>query len=127
MDITVYYSRKDEVLLGAFRVGQVWASTSPKSRLMGRGALGREGLGQAAPKNVEQIQVQHRHGDYWRDPKIAWHVVDKLDGEKRPVYKRLVVPRHYDTRRIVDGRFLKKRTGRHTKPFGDLRDECNCE
>jgi hypothetical protein len=126
LDTTVYFSRKDEVLLGAFRPGQFWASTNPISRLIGRGPLGREGLGLAAPPNVNQIEVRHRHSDYWHDRKIAWHVIDKLDGKQRPLYKRLVVPRQYDRPRIVLGRLLKKRTGGRIKSLSDMRDKCNC-
>jgi hypothetical protein len=121
----IYYSYRDEVLLGAFRPGQFAAATDPTSRIFGRAAIGRKGLTGTIPSNVRQRQVFHRHGGYWSDRDIAIAAVDNMDKTGRPVTKRFLAPRPDPIGREVDGRHIGLRKLAHSK--SEILSTCRCE
>jgi pimeloyl-ACP methyl ester carboxylesterase len=105
----IYFSKKDKTLKWLFRLGQRFYSSSPSNFLFGRAALGRHGPEGILPLNVEPIERSYDHGDYWPDPSIPVRVGLELDGIKRPISRRALLPRGFDAPRTVQGRRVAPR------------------
>jgi hypothetical protein len=118
----IYFSRQDKVLKWAFSAGQSFSSTNPTNFLFGREAVALRGIESAPPPGVEQIELSHDHGDYWRDRQVSLRVMQELDGSWRPLSRRVLVPRELDSGHTVPGRTI---SGRQIRDTGFRRD-CAC-